>query len=58
MGELIGVFTLKGEIISIGELTMSSENIRGSSSGVAAVTRRLIMKPGTYPKGWKSNTIQ
>ena len=58
MGELIGVFTLKGEIISIGELTMSSENIRGSSSGVAAVTRRLIMKPGTYPKGWKSKTIQ
>ena len=57
-GELIGVFTLKGEIISIGELTMSSENIRGSSSGVAAVTRRLIMKPGTYPKGWKSKTIQ
>ena len=58
IGELIGVFTLKGEIISIGELTMSSENIRGSSSGVAAVTRRLIMKPGTYPKGWKSKTIQ
>ena len=58
MGELIGVFTLKGEIISIGELTMSSENIRGSSSGVAAVTRRLIMKPGNYPKGWKSKTIQ
>ena len=57
-GELIGVFTLKGEIISIGELTMSSENIRSSSSGVAAVTRRLIMKPGTYPKGWKSKTIQ
>lgn len=58
IGELIGVFTLKGEIISIGELTMSSENIRSSSSGVAAVTRRLIMKPGTYPKGWKSKTIQ
>ena len=58
MGELIGVFTLKGEIISIGELTMSSENIKSSSSGVAAVTRRLIMKPGTYPKGWKSKTIQ
>jgi H/ACA ribonucleoprotein complex subunit 4 len=57
-GELIGVFTLKGEIISIGELTMSSENIKSSSSGVAAVTRRLIMKPGTYPKGWKSKTIQ
>ena len=58
IGELIGVFTLKGEIISIGELTMSSENIKSSSSGVAAVTRRLIMKPGTYPKGWKSKTIQ
>jgi H/ACA ribonucleoprotein complex subunit 4 len=57
IGELIGVFSLKGEIISIGELTMSSENIKTSNSGVAAVTKRLIMKPGTYPKGWKTKKI-
>jgi len=54
IGEMIGIFSLKGEIISIGELTMSSENIKASNSGLAAVTRRLIMKPGTYPKGWKT----
>jgi H/ACA ribonucleoprotein complex subunit 4 len=57
-GELVGVYSLKGEIIGLGEATMTKEQIEESTKGVAFVMKRLIMKPDTYPKAWRSKGEQ
>lgn len=57
-GELVGVYTLKGEIIGLGEAAMTREQIEESAKGVAFVMKRLIMKPDTYPKAWRTRGEQ
>jgi H/ACA ribonucleoprotein complex subunit 4 len=54
-GNLVGIYTLKGEIIALGDANMTSEEIRENEKGIAFNIKRLIMKPDTYPRGWKSN---
>ncbi|WP_337863704.1 RNA-guided pseudouridylation complex pseudouridine synthase subunit Cbf5 [Nitrososphaera sp.] len=58
VGELVGVYTLKGEIIGLAEAAMTMEQIKESARGVAFVMKRLIMKPETYPKAWRSKGEQ
>lgn len=53
-GELVGVYSLKGEIVGLGEAAMTRSQIEESAKGVAFVMKRLIMKPETYPKAWRS----
>ena len=53
--ELVGVYTLKGEIIGLAEAVMTGEEIEQNVKGVAFSMKRIIMKPGTYPKAWRSN---
>lgn len=57
-GELVGIYSLKGEIIGLGEAVMTREQIDESAKGVAFVMKRLIMKPETYPKAWRSRGEQ
>jgi H/ACA ribonucleoprotein complex subunit 4 len=57
-GNLVGIYTLKGEIIALGEAKMNSEEIRQNDKGIAFNIKRLIMKPDTYPRGWKTNKKQ
>lgn len=54
-GELVGVYTLKGEIVGLGEAAMTESEIAENVKGVAFVMKRLIMEPGTYPKAWHSS---
>ncbi len=54
-GNLVGIYTLKGEIIALGEANMNSEEIKQNDKGIAFNIKRLIMKPNTYPRGWKTN---
>lgn len=58
VGELVGVYTLKGEIIGLAGAAMTRQQIEENSKGVAFVMKRLIMKPDTYPKAWKSKGAQ
>jgi len=55
-GNLVGIYTLKGEIIALGDASMTSEEIRENDKGIAFNIKRLIMKPDTYPRGWKTKT--
>ena len=57
-GELVGVYSLKGEIIGLGNAAMTREEIEQNEKGVAFVMSRLIMKPGTYPKAWRTRGEQ
>ncbi|MEE8168036.1 MAG: RNA-guided pseudouridylation complex pseudouridine synthase subunit Cbf5 [Candidatus Hydrothermarchaeales archaeon] len=54
-GDMVGILTLKGEIIALGEAKMSTKDILLENSGIAVKTKRVIMKPGIYPKMWTSN---
>jgi len=52
-GGTVAVLTLKGELVAVGESTMSSLNIIAAEKGIVVETRRVFMKPGTYPRMWR-----
>ena len=53
-GDIVGVYTQKGEVVALAEATMSEEEIRDAVKGHAFETKRLIMAPNTYPKKWRT----
>ena len=53
-GDLVGVYTQKGEAVALAESTMSEEEIRDAAKGYAFETRRIIMAPDTYPRKWRT----
>ncbi len=54
-GDIVGVYTQKGEAVALAESTMSEEEIRDAVKGYAFETKRLIMAPNTYPKKWRTS---
>ncbi len=52
--DTVAVFTLKGESVSFGRAKMKSIEILKAATGIVASTDRVLMEPGTYPKGWKA----
>jgi len=59
-GDLIALFTLKGELVALAKAEMSTEEILKASTGLAATPVRVMMEIGTYPKGWtkKEDNVQ
>lgn len=58
VGELVGVYTLKGEIVGLGQAAMTKDEIEQNARGIAFAMKRIIMKPNTYPKAWRSKGEQ
>jgi H/ACA ribonucleoprotein complex subunit 4 len=56
-GDIVGVYTQKGEAVALAEATMSEEEIRDATKGYAFETKRIIMAPNTYPKKWRTKPI-
>lgn len=52
IGEIIAILSLKDELVAFGEAQMISEEMVTEKKGTAAKIKRVIMKRGTYPKGW------
>ena len=52
--DIVGIYTQKGEVVALAQPTMSSEDIQEATKGYAFETKRLIMKPNTYPKSWRT----
>ncbi len=52
--DLVAIYTLKGEIVALGESLLSINELLELEKGIAFNTKRIIMKSNTYPKGWKS----
>jgi H/ACA ribonucleoprotein complex subunit 4 len=52
--EIIRILTGKGELVAIAEAQMDEATLLSEQHGISAITRRVIMSPGTYPKMWKS----
>ena len=53
-GDIVGVYTQKGEAVALAESTMSEGEIRDATKGYAFETKRIIMAPNTYPKKWRT----
>ena len=48
-GELAGIFTLKHELIALGEIQLTQEDIQNSKHGIFASVKRVLMPISTYP---------
>ncbi len=54
-GDLVGIYTLKGEIVALAEAMMSYREIVESDKGIAFSLKRVIMKANTYPRMWRKS---
>ncbi|MDD5503475.1 MAG: RNA-guided pseudouridylation complex pseudouridine synthase subunit Cbf5, partial [Candidatus Thermoplasmatota archaeon] len=52
---LAAVFTLKGEIVAIGNALMDHREIIEKDGGFCLDVSRVLMKKGTYPQMWKKD---
>ena len=57
-GDLVGIYSQKGEIVALAESLLSEDEIKDQTKGYAFQTKRIIMKPNTYPKNWRTNPTQ
>ena len=57
-GDLVTIFTLKGELVAYGTALMDSEKILNSEKGIAVDIDRVIIKRGLYPRVWKKSSTQ
>ena len=51
--DMVGIFTLKGEVVAIAKSLISSDEILQKDTGICASLERVLMKKGTYPSIWK-----
>ena len=51
-GDIIALFSLKGEFVALAKAEMSTEEILKTSSGLAVTPVRVMMEAGTYTRGW------
>ncbi len=53
IGDPVVIYTVKGEAVSRGEATLNSSDMYKAEKGICVETKKVLMKLGTYPKGWK-----
>lgn len=56
-GSTVAVFTLKEEVVALAKAVVSTEEILDMEHGVVAVSNRVLMPRGTYPKCWGSREV-
>lgn len=54
-GDTVCIMTGKGELVGLAKARLGSEECIRSESGIIADTERVVMEPGTYPKGWSTD---
>ena len=53
--DLVAIYSRKGEIVALAEALLSEPEIKENNKGYAFQTKRIIMKPNTYPKSWRTS---
>ncbi len=56
-GDLVGVYTQKGEVVALAESILAENEIMENTKGFAFKIKRIIMAPNTYPKSWRSKPV-
>jgi H/ACA ribonucleoprotein complex subunit 4 len=57
-GDLVAVYTQKGEVVALAESLLSETEIKDATKGYAFNTNRIIMAPNTYPKSWRTKATR
>lgn len=57
-GSTVALFTLKGELVALGQALYNAEEIATLNKGIVVKTKRVYMSPDTYPRVWKSSKQQ
>lgn len=52
-GDLVALFTVKGELVAVGVAEMNGEEMVVREKGLAVRIKRVVMPPGVYPAVWK-----
>jgi len=52
-GNLVAIFTQKGELVALAKALVRSEQIVVMDKGLVAKPTRVMMNPGTYPPFWR-----
>ncbi len=55
-GNVVGVMSLKGEIVGWGKALLTTDEITNGKEGIAVNVSTVMMDAGTYPKMWKTST--
>ena len=55
IGDAVGVFTQKGEAVTLSKAVVSSESMLKMDHGFVAKTQRVLMPRSLYPKMWRSS---
>ena len=53
--DLVAIYSQKGEIVALAEALLSEPEIKDNNKGYAFQTKRIIMKPNTYPISWRTS---
>ena len=53
-GDVVAIYTLKGELVAVAQALLSTPEIVEREKGIAFKTNRVVMKPGTYGRLWRS----
>jgi H/ACA ribonucleoprotein complex subunit 4 len=53
-GDIVAIYTQKGEVVALAESTMSENEMKDATKGYAFETKRIIMAPDTYPRKWRT----
>lgn len=56
-GDLVAIYTQKGEVVALAEAIMSEDEIIENTKGFAFKIKRIIMTPNVYPKSWRSKAV-
>ena len=54
-GDIVAVMTLSVEGVGLGKMMMDSEEVMKRSEGFAVDVYRVLMKPGTYARVWRTS---
>ncbi len=54
--DTVALMSAKLELVAIGKALLSAQEVQSLHKGLASTTERVVMKPGTYPKLWKSQS--
>ena len=56
--DTLALMSAKGELVAIGKALLSTDQVQAMRRGLASTTERVVMKAGTYPKMWKSQSAK
>ena len=56
--DTVALMSAKNELVAVGRALLSTDEMRSLHRGLASTTERVVMRAGTYPKLWKTHSVQ